>query len=497
MKDLKPLEIYAPRQGISQSPHTGYGDCRGLDIFSVPGVAKLNNILKNASTTAVTATVKWIVRDPVTVANFYAVDSAGDVYLSTDSGATFADLATQPTAGGAGQGLAIWKDYLFCPRATAMDLYGPLSGTPAWRNSWAGLTMTTDSLWHPMIVSKLDGELYGGEGRYIFNLSEVAGQTFAWDNTATYNTGSVAQALDLPANYRVKCLTEQGNNLMIGTWQGTNIYDLKIADIFPWDGTSTTYGQPIHLNENGVNAMINIGGYLYIQAGIDGKIYKSNGVQANPIAQIPLSIADISNGKYIEVYPGALINFKGRPFFGVSSADVADGMGIYSLMETSKGTILNHEHSVSTLTDGGTNPLIIGALLGISRDELLVGWRDNTTYGIDKTTKTSYAYGTDYSGYFDTALYFVGTELNPRTFTELNFFLAKELATTEGIKISYRVNLTDSFTEIDTYTTTEIGASQSSHEDEAAIPSCQMLQLRVALKGTTTTTPQFKLLTLR
>src|SRR3990167_5621174 len=120
----KPLSIEAPRQGISQSPHVGFGNMRNLDIFSVPGVAKLNNILANASTTAVTARVNWIVRDPVTPANFYAVDTAGDLYVSTDSGETFADLGTQPTTGGAGQGLAIWKDYLFCARATAVDLYG-------------------------------------------------------------------------------------------------------------------------------------------------------------------------------------------------------------------------------------------------------------------------------------------------------------------------------------------------------------------------------------
>jgi len=412
----KDLIIYAPSQGIAQSPHVGYGDMRNLDIYSVPGVAKLNNILANASTTAVTARVNWIVRDPVTPANIYAVDTAGDVYISTDNGASFADLGTQPTAGGAGQGLAIWKDYLFCARATAMDLYGPLSGSPAWRNSWAGLTMTTDSLWHPLLVSKLDGELYGGAGRYVFNISEVSGETFAWDDATTYT--ATAEALTLPANYRVKCLAEQGNNLMIGTWQGTAITNFKIADIFPWDGSSTTYGKPIILNENGINAMVNIGGYLYIMAGIDGKVYKSNGVQAWKIAQIPLSVADISNNKYLEPYPGAIISFKNRLFFGISSASTS-GMGVYSLLETSEGNILNFEHFVDTEGTGGTNPLEIGALLGVNRDKLLVGYRDHTTYRIAITNTASFAYATDYSGYFESPLYQVGTHLR-------NWQLARE-----------------------------------------------------------------------
>src|SRR3990167_8785147 len=427
----KPLVIEAPEQGIAPSPHKGFGDMRNLDIDSVPGAVKLNNILANASASAVTARVNWIVRDPVTVANFYAVDTAGDVYVSTDSGATFAALGTQPTAGGAGQGLAIWKDYLFCARATAVDLYGPLSGTPAWRNSWAGLTLTTDSLWHPMLVSKLDGELYIGAGRYVSNVAEASGQNFTWNDTNTYT--ATAAALTLPEDYRVKCLAEQGNNLMIGTWVGTNIYDNKIADIFPWDGTSTSYNDPIQINENGVNAMINIGGSLYVLAGIEGKVYKSNGVQAWVIGQIPLSVANISGGKYLEPYPGAITQFKGRLFFGVSSASTS-GMGIYSLKETSIGNILNMEHFVDSEGVGGTNPLEIGALMGVTRDSLLVGYRDNATYRIAKTTATSYAYATDYGGFFESPLYQVGTHLNRRQFSELEFKFAKELASGEGIR---------------------------------------------------------------
>lgn len=495
MPKQKPLEIYAPREGISLSPHTGYGDMRNLDIFSVPGVAKLNNILKNASTTAVTATVKWIVRDPVTVANFYAVDSAGDVYVSTNSGASFADLGTQPTTGGAGQGLVIWKDYLFCARATAMDTYGPLSGSPAWANGWAGLTMDTDAAWHPMIISKNDGNIYGGAGRYVFSILEKSGQNFAPGTAATYT--ATAQHLDLPEDYKIKCLTELGNNLMIGTWQGTNIYDLKIADIFPWDRSATTFGQPVNIVENGVNAMLTIGSSMYVMAGVEGKIYKSNGVNAWTIAQIPQSIANITNGKYLEPYPGAIINFKGRPFFGISSADVADGMGVYSLMETSKGTILNFEHSISTEVMGSANPTVIGALLSASRDKLLVGFRDNATYRIDIIDTASYLHTTAYTkAYFDSPLYNVGTLLNPRTFTQLDFQLAKELAANEGIKIRYRVNLTDSFTTIGTYTTTNIGTGKSSHSAEADIPSCEMIQIRVEMLGTATTTPHFKLLRL-
>jgi len=491
------LIISAPRQGIAQSPHIGFGDCRNLDIFSIPGIVRLNNNLSKVSGTAVTGLVKWIVRDPVTPANIYAVDDAGDVYVSTNSGASFAALATQPTSGGTGQGLAIWKDYLFCPRATAMDLYGPLSGTPAWRNSWAGLTMDTDALWHPMLASKLDGELYGGAGRYIFNVAEAAGKTFTWDDPTTYDTPT-AQALTLPTGYRVKCLEELGNNLMIGTWQGTTITDFKIADIFSWDGTSTTYGQPLMLQENGVNALLTLGNSLYVLAGVDGRIYRSDGISAVQVGQIPTSIANVEGSNYLEPFPGAFVNYKGRPTFGVSSggATYTGGMGIYSLLETSQGTILNFEHQLSnfatTGNDGTLAILKIGALLPTSRDTILVGWEDTTTEGIDATTTTTRT--SSYGGYFESPFYQVGTQLNKRKFNEMEFYLAKELAAGEGIRIKFRENLTDTWFTLGTYTYTKLGAVTSHHEEEINIPECEQIQIRVELTPGTSnlTTPELK-----
>lgn len=487
---IKPLIIEAPRQGIAPSPHVGFGNMRNIDVVSKAGVARLNTILVKESGTTVDAQVKWIVKNPAAPANLYALDSNGVVYTSADSGDSWSEVSDRE---GAGQGLAVWKDYLFVAEGDKIDVYGPLSGSAAWSDDWATFG-GNDTAWQPMLVSKLDGKLYIGDGRYVATVEEDSGQNFAPGTDATYTFTD--KALTLPEDYRIKCLAELGNNLMIGTWMGTNIYDNKIADIFPWDGTSESYNNPIQINENGVNAMINIGGALYVLAGIDGRIYKSNGVQAWPIGEIPLSVADISGGKYLEPYPGAIMNFKGRLFFGIGSQST-DGMGIYSLLETSDGNILNLEHFISTETTGGANPLIIGALLGITRDRFVVGWRDNTTYGIDRLSTTSYLYTTSYSGYFESPLYQVGTYLNKRKFNQMEFYLAKELATSEGIQIKYRINLTDNWTTVGTYTTANIGSGKTSyHTQQINIPECEQLQLRVELLGTSTTTPEFRSLTL-
>lgn len=569
----KDLLINIPTQGISASPHVGFSDVRNLDIFSIPGVAKLNNILAKKSETTITNTVQWFARNPKTPTEAWAVDASGNVYKSANVDTTcawsavtgnahtctisnaspavvsatahgfaindkviFSTTGTLPTGvtagttyyiisagfgadsfrisltlGGTaintstagsgthsfltnGAGLAIWKDYLFVPRASSIDVYGPLSASPTWTNNWKKIDC--DSLWHPLFVSSNDNKLYGGAGKYVFSLDENSGQTFAPGTSASFTF--TQQALDLPPDYRIKCLEELGNNLMIGTWMGTNVYDFKIADIFSWDRSSVSFGQPVRMTENGVHAMLNINGILYVMAGVEGKMYYCNGVQATLISQIPQSLADISGGKYLEIYPGALVNYKGRPFFGLSGGGTSaiDGMGVYSLSRTSKGNILTLEHAISTLSYGATYVLKIGALLPITRDSILVGWRDNTTYGIDLTTNTSYAYGTDYSGYFVSPLYQVGTPLVGRQFTQGEFNLSKELATGEGVRISYRVNLTDSFTVLGTFTYAVLGAV-TSHNFATDIPDCESLQIKVELLGTSTTTPSLISVTFR
>lgn len=487
MAQEKPLIIEAPRQGIAPSPHLGFGNMRNLDIFSVPGVCKLNNILVKKSGTTVDAQIKWMVKNPASPANIYAIDANGSVYNSADSGDTWAELSDRE---GVGQGIVVWKDYLIVAEGDYLDTYGPLSGTAGWTNDWQALG-ENDGTWEPMWVSKWDGNLYIGNGRYISSLAEVSGQNFAPGTGGTFTW--TPQALTLPENYRVKCLEEIGQNLAIGTWQGTNIYDNKIADIFLWDYESATgYSGLIRMNENGVNAMININENLYVLAGIDGKVYKCNGTQAWVVGQIPLSVSDISGGKYLEPYPGAIMNFKSKLYFGVNSAST-DGMGIYSLLETSSGNILNFEHFISTETTGGTNPVIIGALLGITRDIFVCGWRDNATYGIDKLSATSFSYTTSYGGYFESPLYQVGTYLNKRKFNEMEFVLAKELLTSEGIRVKWRINLTDTWTTLGTYTTANIGSGVTSYHEQAInIPECEQLQIRVEFLGTSTTTPNFK-----
>lgn len=491
-----PIVINAPRQGISQSPHTGFAECVNLDINSIPGIVKLNNIMTKVSSTTVTAQINWIVRHPVTTTEVYALDSAGTVYKSTNSGTSWAVLSGSSSTAAHGNGLWIWKNYLFVARDAYLDVCGDGSATGILAANWTlgWKTIDSDVLWHPMLTSKNDSKLYGGAGRFIYSLDENTGQTFAPGTAGSYTW--TQQALDLSAPYRIKCIEELGNNLMSGTWQGTNIYDIRIADIFPWDRSSVSFGQPIIMDDYGVHAMKNIGNNLVVLAGISGTVFSCNGASTYVIGQLPI---DLSGGKYLEWYPGSICSYKNKVFFGTGNGGTTAiaGQGVYSLQQTGKGNILSLEHQNSLLTDGSAASVKMSALLPISRDKLLTGWRSNTTYGIDLTTNTSYAYGTDYSGYFVTPLYTVGSNLSTRKFKEIEFQLVRPLRTSEGVKLEYRLDLTASWTLIKTfsYSDANVGAVVSKNiitEIPHDIKDCEQVQLKISLNGSSTTSPELK-----
>lgn len=493
----KPIVIQAPSQGIAQSAHVGFEDVRNLDLDSIPGIAKLSNVMAKKSGTVIDAQVKWIARDPVTPAEIRALDSNGVLYESSNSGADWTQL---DDGAGAGQGLIINWGYAFVFKDTTIDVFkiSDDSETPDWQ------TIGTDSDWHPTLISKNDGKIYFGCGRYIGSIEQVDGQTFDPASSATYTVtlGTAASnSLDLPDNYKAKCLEELGNNLMIGTWQGTAINSIRKADIFPWDRSAVSFGQPISLDEFGVHSMINTGNSLTVLAGIDGGVYRCNGASAWQIAQLP---QDLAGGKYIEYYPDSMMNYKQKVYFGtgiVTSAGLLAGMGVYSI-QSSKKTILNLEHLISTLRDGSANEVQCTSLLPITRDTFLLGWRDDddaTGFGIDLTIADGYYDGANpYSGYFDTPIYELGNSQNKYKPISLEVHLGRPLVTGEGIKVEYRTSLAGTFATVKTLTfTNQKGFTSNTITTELPtnIKQCEQLQLRISLLGTATpngTTPRFK-----
>jgi hypothetical protein len=580
MANSTDIIIKAPRQGIATSPHIGFGDVRNIDFTTIAGVTMLNTIAVKLSSTVVTSQINWLERNPNTInpsvlpivgnPQIFALADSGTLYNSRINEETYAILSGNSTSSAHGNGMRIWKDYLFIARDSSLDTFGPLAGmtftvtvaSPAiftttsdhglvandtvifsttgalptglstntvyyviaagltnddfeisatqggaaintsgtqsgthtlqfWKSTNAFKTIDTDILWHPMLVSKNDSKLYGGAGRYVFSLDETTGQTFNPGLSATFSFSQ--QALDLPPGVRIKSLEELGGYLMCGTWQGSNVTDFPIADIYPWDRSSSSFGQPVVIKEFGCHALLNVGGSLICLVGTKGSIYRCDGANAYLIGRLPINL---TSGTYIEWYPGSICFNKDKVFFGSGGSATLANQGVYSLEQTAKGNILSLEHLNSQLTDGSAAVVKTSAIIPSGNRSFYIGWRSDTSYGIDAVSTTSYAYSTDYSGFFDSPLFIVSSADNLREFSKLKIQFAKKLATGEGIKIFYRTNLTDSFVVLGNaaqgvYSFSTIGATFS-HFDKPGLPKCEMLQIRVALLGTSTTTPQLK-----
>lgn len=484
------------QKGIADSEHLGFADMRNLDISSVRGVAKINWSTSKVSGTTIISTPQWFTVDTANQV-IYCIDDTSRVYKSTDSGNTWA-LVSGNTVGNAGVGLAVWKDYLFAFRNSAVDVYGPLSGSPSWSNSWATYTASNVK---PAIVGQ-DDILYFGNGRYVGSIAEASGSVFAPGNPATYNYN--ASALTLPANYNVNCFAELGINLMIGTYKGAVLNVDKTADIFPWDRSSTGFRLPLRIKDFGVNQMISINNTLYFMTGTEGSLYATNGASIQFLRKLsqPMQHSSVQQDTYgpvdLQGYPGAMMQHKNKLYFGVSRfANTYIGPeGVWSLdLQTN---VLNFEHQISTGNAVSAVGVRIGCLYSVDNESYLIGWSDLNTSakGIDKVITT--ARYTNYAAYLDTEMYKVGTPNFPRTFKQMDIMLTKPLATGQGVKVSYRTNSAASFTTLATFDYATYGAKLS-FNFMVPLDLLQQIQFRIALTtgSSSTTTPELEQIILR
>jgi hypothetical protein len=143
--------------------------------------------------------------------------------------------------------------------------------------------------------------------------------------------------------------------------------------------------------------------------------------------------------------------------------------------------ILTFDAEISTGTTASTgNELGVGAIAARLNRDYLVGWQDNTSYGVDSKTTTDYKFQ-PYATRFDTIFYRLGSSRDPVTLEEWEIILEKNLASSEAVKVSYRTDKTsDSWTEIIDATFATYGAV-SSMQGEFTIPDIKTIQFRIEL----------------
>ena len=231
--------------------------------------------------------------------------------------------------------------------------------------------LINDDDYHPM--AKILGKLVIANERYLAT----------WDGVS-YDPNAV----ELPSGLKVRTLTRVEEFITAGTWSGAAITDNDEGFEFFWDGVSPAYNFSSELGAGGINAMTILGGKRFLVAGSTSILYLGNGVD-NPAEE--LKIPDIGDGKYVEIYPGAIDVWDGMLHIGVSgggdSSTVLRGVWQYGKKDYRLSLALNYAYTISDNTDEQDTDVTIGAIKGVGRN-LFIGWKNGSTYGVDVVSST-------------------------------------------------------------------------------------------------------------
>lgn len=368
-----------------------------------------------------------------------------------------------PTTWARGNGLVVWKGYVFVFRDVAIDVYDIENDT--WDNSWQALNTPADfygNTTHYAIVAQ-DDAIYFCDGRYIGSIIEDT--TFNPSDAGTYTYNN--QALDLPENENARYLTEAGGNLVIGT---------DINKIYLWDTTSSTFELPVVLDEENVASMVTVGNLVYVFAGVSGKISVTDGVSVEEAGQVPEHITGAFENN--EVTFGGSTRVGNKLVFGVKTTNTNGAGGIWSYNLKTKAIVLENKITKDVYGNGTVN-VEVPAIIRYDNDRYYASWQGGTSSvydGVDLLSEdTRYD---NYETVIDSDYAKLGTPKNPERISHIEVELTKELGTNEALRIYYRVNQTDSFTLLDTIDDT----GEKSFDIDAGIDA-ESIQFRIALKS--------------
>lgn len=362
--------------GLSDSKYQGLANSMyamvGLDLHSEPGIIKVQQKLSKDSGTTIDCLVKAMVA--CSDGNTYLFGSTnGKIWKRTSAG-TYSLEATSSEA--AVLNAIEFDGYIYYASDNKLGRWQLGTAWSTRNDTWATFTKA-DTAYKPMKIK--NGILYIGDGNLVAQV----------DETHTF----VADALDLPAEHRVRALGELSTELLIGTFIADNVSSCRL---FRWDTWSVSWSYDDDVPEVGINAFIPMDNATIVQAGTKGNIYYYDN---SSLQQFKRLSGDWSGTNKAIVHSEAVASFKGLPLFGLSNSSGDPTLqGVYSFGSWASNypKVLNLEYVIS---QAKLAAIEIGAITSIG-DNILVSWKDGTTYGVDKIdTSNKYA-----SAYMETRI---------------------------------------------------------------------------------------------
>ena len=315
---------------------------------------------------------------------YFMQDTMGQVWsntYTTDTNNYWTYTGLSGSSDSGGFGLAYYQStkskngFVFAFRLQSIDYFNCQSNT--WVYGWKpsdGSPHNTGTLLyagnHEAFLAP-DNRLYYCDGQSIGSFYETI-PTTDFDPT---NTGTYTQAEQnlLSGTDIAQCLTYLGTNLLIG---GQNNI------IYPWDRSSPHFSYPIPLPEYNIHRMITVNTTTYVFVGNRGRIYQTNGTNAQLYKKVPDHISGT-----VEPYFtwGGACSTRNQLYFGclcVSNAGVANNQygGVWAIDLDTDAIRLTNQLSYGTYY-GNASAIIPNFSTNPGGTGLFIGWDAGTLGG--------------------------------------------------------------------------------------------------------------------
>lgn len=456
--------------GISPSDKLGakgfFAFARNLNIYSEPTGLTLNPKTVKDSGTTVQSLIKWFVSGTPYDTNLYSIDDGGRIYKRT-SGGTWSLLRSVTNC--QGQGLELSNDYIYYTQNTQIGRYGPLSGSPSFTDNWqTGLNSTSVAGTFAPVKAFRAGFAVGN------------GNQLSWWDGSTWTLAR----LTFPPGFNVRALDIVDEYLVISAYKGAFVTTSEEAYLFFWDGDSTTFNFFIKTDEGGVNAMVNNQNRLFGIVGSSGAWYS-----LYPTFQQLHEIPKLEFSKNIEVFPGAISNWKSLIHIGVggvvSSSSVYQGVYQWGSKSSLFPEALNFGYTISEGVVNSTD-IAIGAVKGIGT-QMFISWKNGTNnYGVDKVLQTNDPFS---SGFIEFLVEDGGDASREDLAINLKAYY-HALKTGEGIQLAYQVNRSGTYTSGTADTT--VGSNHTRLNVDSDKARFYEFQMKATLTASGTTSPTLR-----
>jgi hypothetical protein len=423
----------------------------------------------------------------VNSSNISNTNGAGLVYWRVSNGAASSSITT--------------ADYLFVIRNAQIDYYVVQSTASlglteqTWFSGWNPATASVGASNYLTVVpgysgsheaiESFDGRVYFCDGNNIQKLYQTAPTTIFNPSSGasyTYTTYNL-----LPIDDNSTCIAPFGTNILIGG-EGNVVYQ--------WDTTSNLVSNYIPIAESFTSKIVTVNTNSYIFAGGRGRIYTTNGAQANLWRKIPDHMTNTIEPVYKWGGAYAMKNQLYFSFRAVDSANTAlavlggvwatdlDTKALRLANKLSYGTYNGYASAIMQQTydpDSGITPRPLQA--GTS---LFIGWDSGaSTYGLDVGTMNPYTGG---QASITSDMIPIGTLLKPTTSSQLEYKLTTPLLAGETIQLLMSNTLASNTDPTFTSVGTTIGdGTQLSDNFPVQLQNQQWMMVKAVSTGTTGT----------